>query len=281
MAFHQGLREQGYVEGQNVQILYRWADAHLDRLPALAADLVNQRVAVIATLGGTAAAIAAKSATKEIPVVFELGSDPVALGLVGSLSHPGGNVTGVTFLGQEITAKRLEFLHELIPTAKSIGYLANPSSQQTPVQLVEAENAARTLGVHLLIQNASTPSDIETAFAFFASRQVNAVSVDSDILFFSQRDQVVGSATRYAIPAIYHTREIADAGGLVSYGGSFAEAYRLAGSYAGRILKGERPADLPVQQSTKVEMVINMKTAKALGLTVPQTILLRADEVIE
>ncbi len=281
VAFRQGLRDQGFVEGQNVEFLYRWADTRLDRLPQLAAELVDHPVDVIAIVGGTAAALAAKSATDRVPIVFEAGSDPIALGLVPSLSRPGGNVTGATFLGQVVIAKRLELLRQLLPSARSFGYLANPTSQQTAAQVGEAERAAGMLGLHLIVQMASRAEEIERAFESFREQRVGGIAVDSDILFLDQRDHLVMLSRRNAMPAIYHAPEIVEAGGLLSYGGALTDAYRFVGEYVGRILKGEKPATLPVQQSTRLEMFINLKTAKELGLEIPQSILLRADEVIE
>jgi putative ABC transport system substrate-binding protein len=280
-AFHQGLGEQGFVEGRNVEVLYRWAENQYDRLPVFAAELVRRRVAVIATTAGAGAALAAKSATTSIPIVFQTGADPVELGLVGSFSHPGGNVTGVAMLTVALISKRLELLHEIVRHAVAIGFLVNPAYPKVEEQIREAQNAARKLGLQLVIENASSPNEIEVAFGNFASQQVQAVLVDTDPLFFVRRDQLAALATRYTLPAIYHAHEIAEAGGLMSYGSHFADAYRLAGSYAGRILKGDMPSDLPVQQVTKVELVINLKTAKALGLTIPLNLLGRADEVIE
>jgi putative tryptophan/tyrosine transport system substrate-binding protein len=279
-AFRQGLGEQGYVEGQNVEILYRWAESRYDRLPALAADLVRRTVTVIHAQS-TPSALAAKSATATIPIVFSLGTDPMSLGLVASLNRPGGNVTGVTFLAQELTAKRLALLHEIVPTAASIGFLANPSGPQTEAEKREAEIAAHILGVRLTILNADAPGEIEAAFAILVRQRIAALLVGADTLFVEQRDQVVALADRFAVPTIYPFRDFVDAGGLMSYGASWREAWRLAGTYVGRILNGDKPGDLPVQQSTRFEMVLNLKTAKALGIEVPTPTLLRADEVIE
>jgi putative ABC transport system substrate-binding protein len=273
--------EQGYVEGQNVEILYRWAEQRYDQLPALAADLVARRVAVIFATASAASAMAAKAATGAIPVVFQLGTDPVALGLVASFNRPVGNVTGVNFFAIALLPKRLELLHAIAPGAKSIGFLQNPTTFGFEAQMTEVEVAARALGVRLVTLNARTPEDIDAAFEIIASQRLGALLVGSDSMFFAQGGQLANLALRHAIPAIYHAREIVDLGGLASYGASFADAHRLAGIYTGRILKGEKPADLPVQQSTKVELVINLKTAKALGLTVPETLLATADEVIQ
>jgi putative tryptophan/tyrosine transport system substrate-binding protein len=279
-AFHQGLGELGYVDGRNVEILYRNADFRNDRWSGLAADLVARRVAVIAAFG-TAQAVAAKSATSTIPIIFITGSDPMELGLVASLSHPGGNITGASFLAKEVTAKRLALLHQIAPEATSIGHLVNQSAPPAAAQIREAEKAAQVLGLHLVVQNASAPNDIEAAFARFATQQIGALLVDASDLFAIKREQIAALVARYAWPAIYHTREIVEAGGLMSYAGSLAESLRVFGVYTGRILRGEKPADLPVQQSSKIELVINLKTAKALGLTIPETLLATADEVIQ
>ena len=242
--------------------------------------MVRQRVAVIYASSGDASLVA-KSATATIPIVFAVGADPVAFGLVASLNRPAGNVTGVTFFTQELIAKRLELLHELVPAVSSVGFLVNPTNPQTKVQIREAEIAERVLGVHLVILSAGTPSDIEKAFEILAGQRLGALLVGADALFIAQRVQLAALALRHAVPAIYHAREIVDAGRLMSYGPSLADAWRLAGTYVGRILKGEKPADLPVQQPTRFEMVLNLKTAKALGIDVPTGTLLRATEVIE
>jgi putative tryptophan/tyrosine transport system substrate-binding protein len=281
--FRQGLAEQGYVERQNIEVLYRWAETQIDRLPALAADLVRSRVDVIVTTAGSSSALAAKSATATIPIVFEMGEDPIELGIVSNLSRPGGNITGATFLSGPLTGKRLELLHQAVPAAAQIGYLVNPSDElETKAQVTQSEMVARAIGLRLIVQNARTSSEIEAAFASFVRQGIGALLVDNDALFFNQRDQLVALAARYGVPASYHAREITEAGGLMSYAATFAGAYRLAGIYAGRILKGEKPGDLPVQQvTTKVELVINLITAKALGLTIPETLLATADEVIQ
>jgi putative tryptophan/tyrosine transport system substrate-binding protein len=279
-AFHRGLGEQGYFDGRNAEILYRGAEFRNDRWPALAADLVYRQVAVIAAFG-TAQAVAARSATSTIPIVFVTGSDPIELGLVTSLSHPGGNVTGVAFLAKEVTAKRLALLHQIAPEAASIGHLVNQSAPPAAAQIREALMAAQALGVRLVVQNASVPNEIEAAFAYLAAQQVGALLVDASDLFAFERNRIAALASRHALPAIYHTREIVEAGGLMSYAGSLADQLRVFGVYTGRILKGEKPADLPVQQSSKIELVINLKTAKALGLTIPETLLATADEVIQ
>jgi putative tryptophan/tyrosine transport system substrate-binding protein len=280
-AFRQGLGELGYVDGRNVEILHRSADGVYERLPELARDLVNRRVAVILASVPVSAVLAAKSATATTPIVFVNGIDPVDLGLVASLNRPSGNITGVNFLVTLLTAKRLDLLNRLAPAATSVGFLVNPTNLATEAQIREAESAARNLGVRLVILHASTPGDIETAFASLVGQQISALLGGADALLFSQRRQIAALAIRHAIPAIYEFREFVEAGGLMSYGTDLANADRLAGTYAGRILKGEKPADLPVQQSTKVEFVINLKTANALGLMVPPTLLAIADEVIE
>jgi putative tryptophan/tyrosine transport system substrate-binding protein len=280
-AFHRGLNEVGYFEGQNVAIEYRWAEGQYDRLPALAADLVRRQVAVIAATGGTHSLRAAKAATSSIPIVFGTGDDPVKLGFVASLNRPGGNVTGVhNFIGQ-MEAKRLGLLRELIPTAALIGVLLNPKSSTFAAQLNDIPDAARALGQEVHVVKASSDGDIRTAFATFARLRAAALLVGADPSFNDRREQIVALAAHYAIPAIYELREFALAGGLISYGTSLLEAYRQIGLYTGRVLKGDKPADLPIVQSTKFELVINLKTAKALGLEVPPGLSARADEVIE
>jgi putative tryptophan/tyrosine transport system substrate-binding protein len=281
-AFHQGLSETGYVEGRNVAIEYRWAESQLDRLTVLAADLVRRKVTVIATPGSVAAALAAKAATATIPIVFQTGVDPVAFGLVASLSRPGGNLTGVTSLNNELGPKVLEVLRELLPTATTLALFVNPIDSGIEIQLRDAQAAARTLGLpQLHILHASTERDFDKAFAELVQLRAGGLAIASSTLFGTRSEQLAALAVRHAVPAISPYREFAAAGGLMSYGGNVQNQDRLVGNYIGRILKGEKPADLPVQQVTKVDLVINMKTAKALGLTFPLTLLGRADEVIE
>jgi putative tryptophan/tyrosine transport system substrate-binding protein len=282
-AFRRGLGEEGYVEGRNVEILYRYAEFQYERLPLLAADLTRHPVAVIFTTGGQASMLVAKAATTIIPIVLVTGTDPVELGLVASLSRPGGNLTGVYFLDQAVNGKRVQLLHEVLPTTSPIGFLINPTSPSIQVdpEIREARRAARILGLRLVILNASTPSEIEAAFTNLADQRIGALLVIADAFFNLQRDQLAALAARYAVPVIYPYREPVDAGGLMSYGPSLSDAHRLAGTYVGRILKGEKPADLPVQQSTRIEMVINLKAARALGLEIPPMLLALADDVVE
>ena len=280
-AFRQGLNETGYVEGRNVAIEYRWADGRPDRLPALAAELIRRRVAVIAATGGDPTVLAVKRATSSLPTVFTMGGDPVALGLVASLNRPGGNITGISQISVLLDPKRLEVLHELIPGVAVVAVLRNPSNANAETQVSSLQSAARSIGIEIRLVSASTKPEIDTAFATLAGMRIGALMVASDPFFNGRRSQIVAEATRLAVPAIFHQREFVQDGGLMSYGTSVTDMYRLNGIYTGRILNGEKPADLPVQQSTKVELVINMKTAKSLGLAFPITLLGRADEVIE
>ncbi len=279
-AIRQGLKDAGYIEGRHVAIKYSSADGRFDRLPALAAELVADPAAVIVALAPPAS-LAAKAATATIPIVFATGADPVDLGLVSSLNRPGGNVTGVTFFINTLGAKRLELVRELVPSATIIGFLTNPQNPTSESQTRDVEAAARALGVELMILNASSERDIDAAFASSVQQRANAVIVGADAFFVNRRDELVGLAARHAMPAIYFLREFAVVGGLISYGASITDAYRLTGGYAGRILKGEKPADLPIQQTVKFELAINLKTAKALGITVPLIMQMTADEVIE
>ena len=281
VAFVQGLKETGYVEGQNVAIEYRYAENQLDRLPALAADLVRRRVAVIVAFGSTPAALAAKAATTTIPIVFNVGPDPVALGLVDSLSRPGGNVTGNATLNVELWPKRLQVLRQGIPNATRFGVLADPAFPSIQSMIADLHGAARTLGLELIIENARTDSDFEPAFATFSQQHVGAVLVLSSNFYNQRTEQLTALAARHMLPGIYPAREFALSGGLMSYGTSRGYGFHQVGLYTGRILKGEKPADLPVQQAVKIELVINLKTAKALGLTIPETLLATADEVIQ
>jgi putative ABC transport system substrate-binding protein len=279
-ALHQGLIEAGYVDGQNVTIEYRWAEGHYERLPALAADLVGRKVDVIATFAPSSA-LAAKGATSTIPIVFEVGIDPVATGLVASLARPGGNLTGVSIMVLELTPKRLELLSELVPQTEVIALLVNPNSSEAEPTIRDAKEGARAKGMRLEILMASTESEIDAAFVSLVQMRAGALVVGADPFFSSRREQLVALAARHAVPAIYALRDFAIVGGLISYGPSLAVVYHQVGVYVGKILKGAKPSDLPVEQPTRFELVVNLNTAKALGLTVPPSILARADEVIE
>ena len=280
--FRRGLAETGFVEGQNVAIEYRWLEGHNDRIPETVADLVLRQVAVIAIPNNTASALAAKAATQTIPIVFNIGSDPIAMGLVETLSHPGKNATGVTMQQTAVTAKRLELLHELVPTASTIAMLVNPGNPRlAEAEAKEAQQAALTLGLDLLVLKAGNWNEIDATFAALVQQHAGALLINSDVFYVSRTAQLVALAARYAVPTSYGYLEQAAAGGLMCYGAGLASTQRTVGIYTGRILKGEKPSDLPVQQVTKLQLVINMKTAKALGLAVPETLLARADEVIE
>jgi len=281
-AFHRGLAETGYVEGRNVAVEYRWAESHNDRLSALAAELVRLPVAVIAAPGGTPAALAAKRATQTIPIVFLMGSDPIKVGLVDSLNHPSGNLTGVAALIVDAAAKRLQLLHELVPAAQLVGYIRNPkNSTYGAAEIKELQEGAEVLGLRLLPLDASSHGEIEASFAILTEQRAHALLVGADPFFIGARKQIIALAARQPIPAIYPFREDAEAGGLVSYGPNNAAMFQIVGGYTGRILRGDKVADLPVQQVTKIELAINLKTAKALGLTFPTSLLVSADEVIE
>jgi putative tryptophan/tyrosine transport system substrate-binding protein len=280
-AFRQGLKETGYIEPQNVVLDFRWGDGRYDRLPALATELARRPVTVIVATGGDPAAQAAKVATVTIPIVFVSGSDPVKVGLVASLNKPGGNITGVHLLILAMGAKRLGLLHELVPAANPIGVLTNPNFADVNTQLRDMEEAARSLGLELLVLKASTELEIDAAFSELAQRRIGALLIGSDAFFTIRRSQLAALTLRHGIPAMFDLRENVAAGGLMSYGASLVDGYRQGGIYTGRILKGEKPADLPVMQSTKFDLVINLTTAKALGLTIPPTLLALADEVIE
>jgi putative ABC transport system substrate-binding protein len=279
--FRAGLGETGFVENRNVTIEFRWAEGHYDRLPGLSADLVSRQVAVIAAPGGIAAGLAAKAATAKIPIIFLTGADPVQFGLVSSLSRPGGNVTGVAILTNTLAPKQLELLHEVVPTSTLVAFLVNPKNPITESDTRDVRSAANTTRQQILVLNATNDSDLENAFTALAQQHAEALLVQSDPFFNSRPDKIVALAARHAIPAMYQWRDFPVAGGLMSYGTILADAYRQVGIYAGKILKGAKPSDLPVQQSVKVQLIINPKTAKALDLTFPITLLGRADEVIE
>ena len=280
-AFRRGLGDSGYVEGRNVSIEYRWAAGQFDQLPALVADLTRRQVTVIVTVGSANSTRAAQASGTTIPIVFVVGTDPVRLGLVASFNRPGGNMTGVTWLAAALGSKQLEVLSELLPRAGLIAMLVNPNNPVTESELVEVQGASRKLGREIIGLRAASEREIDLAFAALIEQRAGALVVSSDSLFLAQRDQIVALAARHAVPAIYPVQEFAAAGGLISYGTRLADAYRVAGTYAGRILKGQKPGDLPIQQATKIELVLNLKTAKALGLIIPQSINVRADAVIE
>jgi putative tryptophan/tyrosine transport system substrate-binding protein len=280
-AFRQGLKETGYVEGQSVAIEYRFAEGHYDRLPSLASDLVRHKVAVIAATGDTVSALAAKGATTTTSIVFVIGSDPVKEGLVASFNRPGGNITGVSVISSALVSKDFDLLHELVPKAAVVGVLLNPKNPNSDFELSDLQSAARSRGLELVVARADTESAIESAFASLVRQQAAALVVEPDSFFLDRREQLVALAARQAIPTIYSRREAPAVGGLMSYGTNFVDVYRQAGIYVGRILNGTNPGDLPVMQPTKFELVINLKTAKALDLTVPERLLATADEVIE
>jgi putative ABC transport system substrate-binding protein len=281
MAFLNGLQEVGYVEGQNLAIEYRWAENQFDRLPALAADLVRRQVAVIFAVGGNPPAFAAKAATATIPIVFLTGSDPVNFGLVTSLNHPGSNVTGVTLFTSLLVGKRMELLRRLVPTAVTVAFLVNPNNSNAEPDTAAAQAAARSLGQRLVVLSAATENDIDAAFGTLVQQRADALFVNTDVFFLAQRNKLVALAARYAVPTIHDLREYAAAGALASYGTDLGDAYRQGGTYVGKILKGEKPANLPVMQPTRFNLVINLKAAKALGVEIPPMLLALIDEVIE
>jgi len=280
-AFHRGLKEAGYVEGQNVAIEYRWAEGQYERLPALASELIGRQVAIVVTGGGEVAALAAKATTSTIPIVFTVGSDPVRSGLIAGLNHPGGNLTGATVFNTVLAAKELGLLHELVPRATSVVILVNPDNPSPELVARDVREAGRVLGLEIHVLRATSEDEIDAVFVKVAQLRPGGFLLGADALFHDRSEQIVSLVARHAIPAIYFERKFAEVGGLLSYGSRYGEAYRQVGVYAGRILSGTKPGDLPVQQPTTFELVINLKTAKALGLTVPPSLLARADEVIE
>jgi putative ABC transport system substrate-binding protein len=280
-AFRKGLAEEGYVEGRNVAMEYRWAEGHYDRLPKLASELVARHVNVLAATGGDESGLAAKAATTTIPVVFQIGGNPIQLGLVARFNRPGGNLTGTTLLSIETAPKRLQLLHEIVPDATNVAVLVNPTDPGAETQSAQLKSAARTVGMRIKFFQAATDADIDSAFAGMAAQSAKALVVQADPFFTSRRDRLVGLANRNVIAAVYPFREFSASGGLISYGADISEVFRQTGIYVGRILKGDKPSDLPVQQPTKFDLAINLKTAKALGLSVPATLLATADEVIE
>jgi ABC-type uncharacterized transport system substrate-binding protein len=280
-SFNRGLNEAGYIEGENLAIEYRWAEGHPDRLPAFAAEFVKRRVSVIAATGGINSAIAAKAATNTIPIVFMSNDDPRKSGLVASLNRPGGNITGVSWFSAEIGPKRLALLHDLVPDAKTVAVLLNPNNAESVRQPAELAEAARSLGLEIVALSATTPSEIDIAFGTIVQRRIDALVVAADSFLLNQRAQIVALAALHRVPAMYVNRQMAGADGLMSYGNSLVDAYRRAGRYTARILKGEKPSDLPVDQATRFELMVNLKTARALGLRVPEKLIATADEVIE
>src|SRR5262245_14022235 len=280
-AIRRGLSEAGFVEGRNLAMEFRWAEGRYERLPGMATDLVNRQVALIVTVGGVAPLVAARNATTTIPIVFHMAGDPVRLGFVKSFNRPGSNVTGVSLVQVALAAKRLEVLRELVPATRIIGLLINPATRNVETVVPELHTTARALGLELVVGYANSESDIDVAFESFAWDRVQALLVDSDAVFFSRLQHINEAAARHSIPAMYVTRQYVEGGGLMSYGANVTDAYREVGVYAGKILKGVHPADLPILQPTKFELVINLNTARSLGLTVPQTLLVAADEVIE
>lgn len=280
-AIRQGLSEAGFVEGRNVAFEYRWAEGQFDRLPAMAAELVGRNVSAIIAMQSTTAPLAAKAATSTIPIIFSIGADPVKLGLVASLSRPGGNITGATFLVNSLAAKRLELLNEMVPKGSTIGIFVNLNNPAAKSETADVEAAARTLGLTVFAQNASNAQDIDAGFSAFVDKRVAGITFAADAVYNARRAQLIALAQRHKVPTVYFYRAFAEDGGLMSYGGFDTDAYRLAGVYAGRVLKGEKPADLPVQQVTKIELVINLKASKAQSLTLPGTLIARADGVIE